>query len=553
MPPAHRGGRYPDRQAGKRTRPFERARACARSTKSSRFSAARNRLGGEREARGLRAQVEQALLGVEAEVDGGRHLVGRHPADLVRVRRVVGRLLDQLRVGGVRRLGGLGVGGLLLVDEELDGPGRVGELVLAGLDAERARAARDEVQAPVGHPLEHLGDHARAADRRAARRRRPRRSRTRLPPPAPARPSSCSAPRRCAAEPARSGARRGRAGTAGSRGPDPQFESTSAARPYRTGEQHRPRVVPARPARPRQPGPDRGAPRVRSRRARLRARPAAARGPLPVRQPRVVPARLPRRAARGAARARRRPRDPRTAGPSRSSPRSRANAARPRSTTPPTSRRSRPRAIAAWVRRSASRCGRSRACSSPTSRPSSPTPSSPPSTERGSSSSAARSMARPRALRFPSALALGRLPASPRPEAADPFPPGERAAPRARDALARRRPRALRGAPRPARRRHVAALAVPALRLSLGARARGARARARRPTRSSASSRGATSTRTSSSTTRATPGTRTRASRSGTTTPSCSTPGARAAPAIRSSTPRCASCCGRAGCTTARG
>ena len=54
---------------------------------------------------------------------------------------------------------------LVAVGEELDDAGRVGELVLARLDPERPRAAGDEVEPPVGHPLEHLGDLARAADR----------------------------------------------------------------------------------------------------------------------------------------------------------------------------------------------------------------------------------------------------------------------------------------------------------------------------------------------------------------------------------------------------
>ena len=86
------------------------------------------------------------------------------PAISVLVGRVVGRLLDQLGVGGVRRRRGLRGDRGVLVDEELDRPGRVGEVVLARVDAERARPARDEVEAAVGHPLEHLGDLAGAAD-----------------------------------------------------------------------------------------------------------------------------------------------------------------------------------------------------------------------------------------------------------------------------------------------------------------------------------------------------------------------------------------------------
>ena len=86
-------------------------------------------------------------------------------ADLVRVRTAIRRLLDELGVDRVRFGGRLGVDRLFAVGEELDRAGRVGELLLARLDPEHARAARDEVEAAVGHPLEHLGDLARAADR----------------------------------------------------------------------------------------------------------------------------------------------------------------------------------------------------------------------------------------------------------------------------------------------------------------------------------------------------------------------------------------------------
>src|SRR3954465_7787830 len=40
----------------------------------------------ELHARGLRAQVEQALLGVEPELHGGGHLVGAHGVDRLGVR-----------------------------------------------------------------------------------------------------------------------------------------------------------------------------------------------------------------------------------------------------------------------------------------------------------------------------------------------------------------------------------------------------------------------------------------------------------------------------------
>ena len=151
----------------------------------------------------------------------------------------------------------------------------------------------------------------------------------------------------------------------------------------------------------------------------------------------------------------------------------------------------------------------------------------------------------PRALHFPSGLSVGRLPATPEPEARDPFPPGERAARERANRWLRRRPRPLRGAPRPARGRDLRALALPALRLHLAARARGARARARRrgvrpPARVARLLRPRPAPQPGA--TRAAPTSPSTTGSSGTTTRSCSTPGARAAPAIRSSTPRCASC-----------
>ena len=81
-----RPGRRPQARAPtpwKWTLPFERARACARSTKSSRLIAARNSRATSLQPRRLRAQVEQALLGVEPELDRGRHLVGGHRRDLL--------------------------------------------------------------------------------------------------------------------------------------------------------------------------------------------------------------------------------------------------------------------------------------------------------------------------------------------------------------------------------------------------------------------------------------------------------------------------------------
>ena len=216
------------------------------------------------------------------------------------------------------------------------------------------------------------------------------------------------------------------------------------------------------------PALDRGAPRVRPRRAGLRARPAAARRALPVPQPRVVPARLPRRAARGAARARRRPRDPR--GPARGgAARARARVRRDaRSTSPPTSRRSPAPATAAWRRRSTSRCARSPGCSSPTTRRRQALlglHAVPPSVGAARAPRGPRRPARADASRAGSPSAA--CPPRPEPEARRPLPARRARRARAREPLARRRPRALRGAPRPARGRDVAALALPALRLHL--------------------------------------------------------------------------------------
>ena len=62
--------------------------------------------GDEAHARVLGAQVEQALLGVEAEVDRRRHRVGGLVGELVGIGLVVGRLDDELGVGGAGGLGG---------------------------------------------------------------------------------------------------------------------------------------------------------------------------------------------------------------------------------------------------------------------------------------------------------------------------------------------------------------------------------------------------------------------------------------------------------------
>src|ERR671917_143561 len=132
--------------------------------------------------------------------------------------------------------------------------------------------------------------------------------------------------------------------------------------------------------------------------------------------------------------------------------------------------------------------------------------------------------AAPRSLALPSGLDPGSIPSLDH-RLADPFEPGETAA-RAR------------------------------MHAWLRESSRSGRARARAPRSSSASSRGATSTRTCCSTTPATPAAPTSptwTSSSGRTTTRASRPGATAAPASRSSTPGCASSARAAGCTTGRG
>src|SRR6516162_2937449 len=119
----------------------------------------------EAQAGVLRAQLQQLLLGVGSELDGGGHAVGVQLVKLALRQALVGGLLDQLLVepmGGAR---GLRVGVLVLLEEELDDPGRVGEIVLTLDQAEGPLTASVDVEPPVAHPLEHLLDVARAPDR----------------------------------------------------------------------------------------------------------------------------------------------------------------------------------------------------------------------------------------------------------------------------------------------------------------------------------------------------------------------------------------------------
>ena len=185
--------------------------------KSRRFIAARKRRVTRRRRAFSERRSSRPCLASQPEVDGGRHLVGGQRRELVGVGLVVGGLRHELAVGLVRGGPRLGVGALGLVGQELDGAGRIGEVVVLVDDPERSRAAREDVHAPVVHALEDLGDLHRAAHGAQALVVAPTRSRTPSRAPGTRRSSCGSAARRCAAARARGAARRCRAGRAGSR------------------------------------------------------------------------------------------------------------------------------------------------------------------------------------------------------------------------------------------------------------------------------------------------------------------------------------------------
>ena len=196
-------------------------------------------------------------------------------------------------------------------------------------------------------------------------------------------------------------------------------------------------------------------------RARVRARPAAAgRRPLPLRQPRLVPARVPARAARGAARAR--GRAVRAGGHARArcSPALAGETGAERG--PLRLRRVAVRDGARPPRRGARRPAWPRAAIRATSSPTSACRARPtggpftvfsPFWRRWEKLPRREVHGAPRvAAPSPPALRAGRDPAAPAPEAAEPLAPGEAAA---RERLRRwldGPDRALRRAPRPARR-----------------------------------------------------------------------------------------------------
>src|SRR5207248_6673123 len=121
--------------------------------------------GDRRRGRVPGAQIEEALLGLEPEVDRPRHVIGAHDLELLALGPIVRRLLDQAGVGLVRGLEEVRVDGLVAVLEELDLARRVGQRVLALEHSERPGPAGEDVHTAVLRALEHLGDLAGAADR----------------------------------------------------------------------------------------------------------------------------------------------------------------------------------------------------------------------------------------------------------------------------------------------------------------------------------------------------------------------------------------------------
>ena len=345
----------------------------------------------------------------------------------------------------------------------------------------------------------------------------------------------------------------------------PRRREPRAARRRIPGDADRDRLVPARPARARPSGAHRGAPRGRPRRPRVRARPAAARRrPLPVAQPGVVPAGEPARAARGAAGARRRAvraqRPPRAGAAATLVEETGAEAVHFASDVSPfaMARDRRVDAAVPTVRHPGNFVAD---VGVPRTSDGRPFTVFSPFHRRWERPRAARGARRPAgADRAGRRWTPGEIPAAPEPEAADAVPARRGRGPRAAAPLAR----ATASSATPTRHDRLAggtSELSPYLHFGcLSARETEERARAKggaAPTRSSASSRGATSTRTCCCTI---PATRTRAYKPqfdeldlGRRRRRRSPRGARAAPASPSSTPACASCSSAAGCTTARG
>ena len=134
--------------------------------------------------------------------------------------------------------------------------------------------------------------------------------------------------------------------------------------------------------------------------------------------------------------------------PERSSRSSPARSAPPRSTSPPTCRRSPPPATAGWRRRSTSRCAAPGLFVADVGRREAPSFGLEPVPPRLGAARSPRGPRRARRAERPERRSPSAPPGLSRPEAAA-LPARGAAAPGARDRLARRRPRALRGAPRP--------------------------------------------------------------------------------------------------------
>ena len=209
-----------DRRAAqpKRTLPFERARACARSTNSSRLSAARIRRASSRSRAFSERSSSRPCLASRPNSTVAAMLVGAHRA---RAGPASGALSvassTSARVGvarGARR--GL-VGLLVAVAEELDVARRVGEVVLA-LDRRNGRVPRVRM---LRRPSSIRSSTRSIATAQPIGLSSSSASQT-MPElavalEALARPSCGSAPRRCAAARTRRAARRAAAGRAGSR------------------------------------------------------------------------------------------------------------------------------------------------------------------------------------------------------------------------------------------------------------------------------------------------------------------------------------------------
>ena len=540
------------------------------------------------QARVLRAQVEQPLLGVEPEVDGRRHLVGASSrASSLGVGRAVGRLLDELGVGVVRAASAArrrAASSRSLEELDRRRPGRGGRPARSTMRNGRVPRVRMFIRPSSMRSSTSVISHAQPIGAQpvvgqpddpelALRARGTRRS------------SSCSAPRRCAAgrprrqrdEPERE--EREVAHEPSAMAPSLRAGRLADAAVLRLRALDRDRLVPARPARPR---PSRrcvdGASREHDRVVPLFVLDdALLDGPLPLAAPRTrVHARLPARARRRAARARRRRSSSATGGPRRCVPDAgaRVRRARPCYWTSDVSpyARARDRRVTEALRRGRRRGapapgqlrrrrrrGRARSAGAPY------TVFSPFSPRLAAARRAATVHRAPRELpRCPAGL-RARPPAGARRRSATSSRDAVRS--RARRRRARRSSAGSRGrstdyarAPRPPRRRHVAAVALPALGLPLGARARGARAAPRRrrrrgvraPARLARLLRPRAAAPPGNVRARV-PGALPRRS-SGTTTPSCSRPGSEGRtgyPLVDAGdAPARAR---RAGCTTARG